>query len=259
MNRIISLLKKPYFLLVVLFTFIILLLTFFIVSQKKDYTALKNELYNLKSSTPAPQTLGVNIEKETIDLVTLVGKLIELPENEKPTIGTLSDLTAIKDQPFFAKAEGGDKLLIYPEAKKTYLYRPSTNKLINVGPVSFSSPKPSASPQPTPTTALSLATPQPEQSFKFTILNGTKKAGLAKNFEAEVLKKLMPSSIVIKKGDAKGDYSKSIIIDVNNSKDNVIEQVSDLFNLERAVLPENETKPETADFLIILGTDKENL
>lgn len=77
--------------------------------------------------------------EETKTLLTQVGKLIELPTGESPTIATVSDKTKLLDQPFFAKAENGDKVLIYSNAKKAILYRPSINKIIEVAPVNMGS------------------------------------------------------------------------------------------------------------------------
>ena len=57
-------------------------------------------------------------QKETTELVAKVSKLVVLPEGETPTIATVSDPEALKDQPFFAQAEKGDKVLIYTNSKK---------------------------------------------------------------------------------------------------------------------------------------------
>ena len=69
-----------------------------------------------------------------------VGELIQLPVGETPTMATINDaVSAKKAQPFLANAENGDILIIYPNAQEAIVYRPSTNKLIVVGPVNNSS------------------------------------------------------------------------------------------------------------------------
>lgn len=76
-------------------------------------------------------------QQQNQDLISSIGKLTVLPSGETPTIATVTDITKLKDQPFFANAKNGDKVLIYTSAKKAYLYRPSTNKLINIAPVNI--------------------------------------------------------------------------------------------------------------------------
>ncbi len=67
-------------------------------------------------------------------LVTEVGRLVELP-NEEPTVATVKDVAKLQNQTFFKNAQNGDKVLIFDGAKKAVLYRPSTNKVIEVSPV----------------------------------------------------------------------------------------------------------------------------
>lgn len=75
--------------------------------------------------------------KETEDILAKVGKLIVLPEGERPTIATISDPELLKDQPFFAHAKKGDKVLIYTIAKKGILYDPVANKILEVAPINL--------------------------------------------------------------------------------------------------------------------------
>lgn len=75
-------------------------------------------------------------KKETASLVSTVGKLILLPIDESPAIATVQDKEKLSSEPFFANAENGDKVLIYYVAKKAFLYRPSTNKIIEAAPLS---------------------------------------------------------------------------------------------------------------------------
>lgn len=77
------------------------------------------------------------VQDQNKQLIDKIGTLTPLPANETPTVATVTDITKLADQPFFANAKNGDKVLIYTQAKKAYLYRPSTNKLINIAPVNL--------------------------------------------------------------------------------------------------------------------------
>lgn len=74
---------------------------------------------------------------EVEEIVASVGSLMELPKNEDPTIATVSNKEKLADQPFFNNAQNGDKVLIYTKSKKAIIYRPSTNKIIEVSLVNF--------------------------------------------------------------------------------------------------------------------------
>jgi hypothetical protein len=93
-----------------------------------------------------PQILGLQrqeidqTERENEKLIKEVGEIIELPDNETPTIATVSDVNAVKDQNFFKNAQNGDKVLIYSAVKKAYLYRPLEKKIIEVGVVNIGKP-----------------------------------------------------------------------------------------------------------------------
>ena len=78
-------------------------------------------------------------KQATKDVTDAVGKLVEIPTNETPTLATVSDASKLKNQSFFANAENGDKVLIFAQARKAILYRPSTNKVIEIAPVSIGS------------------------------------------------------------------------------------------------------------------------
>jgi hypothetical protein len=102
---------------------------------------------------------------ETADLVSRIGKLIQLP-NETPTVATVQEVDKLKDQPFFVNAVNGDKVLIYSESRKAILYRPSQNKIIDITSLSLNDtnapiPTEVITPMPTP---MATATPTPTKA-----------------------------------------------------------------------------------------------
>jgi len=103
----------------------------------------KPELFGLSKGAVAAQAeVDITISK--------VGKLITLPTDEKPTVATVTDASKVKSQPFFQNAQNGDIVLIYTKAQKAILYRPSENKIVEVGAVNINN-QPVQSPAPSPT------------------------------------------------------------------------------------------------------------
>lgn len=68
-------------------------------------------------------------------VVSKVGKHYLLP-SEEPTVATVEDKTKLSSE-FLRAAENGDKLLLFKDAKKVILYRPSIDRIIEVGPISI--------------------------------------------------------------------------------------------------------------------------
>lgn len=88
--------------------------------------------YRLKTIKINPQTV-INSEVESV--VLKVSKLYLLPVDEEPTVATVSDPEALKDQSFFMWSLKGDKVLIYTKSGKAILYRPSIDKIIEISPI----------------------------------------------------------------------------------------------------------------------------
>jgi mRNA-degrading endonuclease RelE of RelBE toxin-antitoxin system len=64
-----------------------------------------------------------------------VGKLVSLPQDEEPTVATITDLKPLEGQEFFKDARIGDKVIFYKEAGRAILYRPTQNKVITAAPL----------------------------------------------------------------------------------------------------------------------------
>jgi hypothetical protein len=91
-------------------------------------------IYFYKKATTDPK---VAAQKDLQQTVLAVGKLIVLPQNETPTMATVSDPEKLKDQAFFQHASKGDKVLIYTVAGKAILYNPTLNKIVEVSPINL--------------------------------------------------------------------------------------------------------------------------
>jgi len=71
------------------------------------------------------------------EVIEMVGQLMVLPLDEKPTVATVSDPKKLLGQPFFDRAEEGFKVLIYARSGKAILYDPKQDKIVEVGPINF--------------------------------------------------------------------------------------------------------------------------
>jgi hypothetical protein len=92
-------------------------------------------------------TLATN--NEIKQLTSDIGKYMVLPTDETPTLATVSDPSKLRDQPFFANAMAGDKVLIYTISRKAILWRPSTSKIVEISALN---PTPTQNLAPTNTT-----------------------------------------------------------------------------------------------------------
>lgn len=74
-----------------------------------------------------------NLEVE--EILAKAGKLIDLPVDEQPTVATVNNPEAIRDQPFFAKAKKGDRVILYSNAGIAVLFDDKDNKILNFGTI----------------------------------------------------------------------------------------------------------------------------
>lgn len=92
---------------------------------------------HLKGGVSKLSQSQVNSADEAKQLHEEVSKLMELPTDEVPTVATVVDADKVKNQAFFAHAQNGDKVLLYAKSSKAILYRPSTQKIIEVAPINL--------------------------------------------------------------------------------------------------------------------------
>lgn len=210
-----------------------------VLSREND--ALKQEMQNLKED---PTKLA---REEREKLVSLVSKLAVLPGDEEPVVATVTDKEQLKDQPSFAKAENGDKILIYSKAKKAYIYNQTKNMIVDIVPVNISD---TAMATKVILTGVSETSP-----LRLALVNGSKTQGLALELEKRILAQAIPGVSVTLKATAKTtDYTKTMVVD-QTGKWNVA--ASELAKLLGATVATQsaETWSSSADLMVIVGAD----
>lgn len=190
-----------------------------------------------------------------------VGSRILIPD-EKPSIATVTDKTKLADQPFFKKAENGDKILIFTNTGKAVLYRPKIKKVIDTTVISLT---PEAGQEnasgTTPTDAnekvstTEETTTEPTERLNIAIYNGSQKIGITNSFDDELKAMYSNIDIVLKETAKKSDYEKSVVVDVTKLNAPFVKELAGKINGTVGELPEGEKAPENTDVLIILGNN----
>lgn len=167
-------------------------------------------------------------KQESEVLLAQIGKLIEIPKDETPTIATIQDKEKLKDQPFFANAQNGDKIVIYTKAKKAIVFRPKDNKIINVGPIAIDQ-------QATVSVALVNA------------------GGDVASIEKQITDKLGESVTIVSKTDANTKNTKQLtVVDVSGNNAEGAKKVAEAIGAEVGELPAGEDKPANASVVVFV-------
>ena len=64
-------------------------------------------------------------------LVVEVSKQVDIPEDETPLVATVNNKEKLSGEPFFKAAQLGDKVLVFCKAKRTILYSPTQELVLN--------------------------------------------------------------------------------------------------------------------------------
>jgi len=199
---------------------------------------------------------------DSVQILKDVGKLMDLPLDETPTIATVQDKTKLENQPLLKKAENGDRIIIYTNAKKAILYRPSTKKIIDVVPINTVSPAPTESLTPvqnTPAAASpsALLSPTAAKQVDAIILNGTEKVGLTNKVETQLLASFPEVKVIDKDNAKKRDYDKTLVVVINPAVKTQAENIAKSLGAELQSLPQDEgAAGSSADIVIIAGKDR---
>jgi hypothetical protein len=180
--------------------------------------------------------------QETEWLVSRVSTLMQLPQDETPSIATVIDKDKLKDQPFFKDCENGDKVLIYTKNQRAILYRPSSNKVIDVTQLSIDQ---------TTEDGTDLSGVE-AQMVQIAIYNGTNDPKLLESTEATLKDSISNIQVKSASNASRTDYGKTLVIDLTGSMSDQAKNIATALGGELSTLPTDESAPE-ADILIIIG------
>ncbi len=205
--------------------------------------------YQYHKLTKNDQTAEINT------LVKDLGKVMDLPADETPTLATVTDKAKLASQPFFKNAEDNDKVLIYVKAGKAILYRPTTHKIIDVSTVNIADDQQSAAASSDNTNTQASAPSPNDARPQLALYNGAKTLGLTYKVEEQIKNAFSNVDVAKKEPAAKADYTKTVVVDVSGKYGSVASDIAKNLSAEVKTLPDGETKPD-ADILVIIGEDK---
>ncbi len=97
------------------------------------YHHIKQELRMM--STPAGQEAAA--KEEVQETLMALKKLVDVPA-EEPVVATIKNVEELqKESAFYKGASNGDKLILFSQAQRAYIYSPSRQKLVNAGSLVF--------------------------------------------------------------------------------------------------------------------------
>lgn len=199
------------------------------------------------------QVSANNPEKELHTITQRLRKFMDLPESPLPTLATVTEKEKLRQQPFFQKAENGDKVLIYLSEGIAILYRPATQKVIAVGPVRQAETGTTQTESDQSNTKTLVSPPEESQPVSITIYNGSTVAGAARATESQLADLTYDYTVVARANAARTTYGESIVVDVAGNLTTQAQQLAELLGATIASLPEGEESPEVGGLLVIIG------
>jgi hypothetical protein len=152
----------------------------------------------------------------------------DVTKEDTPQIATITDITKMKGQTFFDKAQNGDFIVVFPNTRLALIYREKTDQIINSGPVSVDAN---------------------QQASK---LNVSIYGAAADRDAAETkINAAFPGSTNIAKLDASDKISSTVVVDVSGKNAVAAEQLAaKLKNAKVGSVPSGQTAPNDAEIAI---------
>lgn len=99
------------------------------------YLGERNSNQGVHQGTPDMMTGELDTTNDQA-VLQAVSRLMVLPAESDPIIALVADAARLQtEQAFYRGAENGDILLVFPQSRQAIIYRPSSNQIVNVGPL----------------------------------------------------------------------------------------------------------------------------
>lgn len=223
------------------------------------YSYLETEKEVVRLSTIDGQQ---EIQKQEVSiLLDQVRKHMLLPDDEQPTVATVTDVDELKrQQPFFEKAINGDKVIIYVNSHKAIIYSPEKDIIVNVGTLLVDDPDSEQVQEEQGETE----EPQPQEEvvakLGIEIRNGTKEEGLIETVSNQLKGTNDAFDFVTLSEASKKDYSQTVVVDMGKGGDGDLASslAQELGVSLSNELPEGEKESE-AQVVVIVGEDQKEI
>jgi Flp pilus assembly protein CpaB len=90
----------------------------------------------------SPEVQAQQAEEEKAKVLASLSKLMVLPEGDPVLFKVSNEDVMRSQQAFFKDTKNDDVLLVFQTSGKAIIYRPSSNMIVNVGPVNFDNTQP---------------------------------------------------------------------------------------------------------------------
>jgi hypothetical protein len=161
-------------------------------------------------------------------LVSQVSRVTVLPANETPVVSTIVDKQRVT-QSFLASAENGDKVLLYYQAKKAIVYRPSTRQVITIGPIA-------------------------QGAARVFIRGGGASAAALKRIQTAIASDAASFTVASQDVSPNPHYNATEVVDLTGVRPDVASKLAALIDAKVGSLPAGEHRPD-GDLLVIAGSD----
>jgi hypothetical protein len=151
-----------------------------------------------------------------------------LPTHETPIVSTVVDKQRVT-QAFLANAQNGDKVLLYYQAKKAVVYRPSTHQVITIGPIA-------------------------QGAARVFVRNGGVSNPAIERVRTAIDSDLVDFTMSSQDSSPNPHYPATEVVDLTGVRPDVADKLASLLHAKVTSLPADEHRPD-GDMLVIVGRD----